>query len=188
METKRIEEISKMAENIVKKLTPESIGHIGELFWSVVIEGKDDLSSEELREIETIANDPEDDAFPEPVKQFLLTIINNPIETKYFVSKMQECIVKDIEEDQRVSDDEIEQVRDFFTIESLKNLRNCCSNRSNDNIKKLIIAVLLDEVITFEECPGISGRICELFEEIPQENVEEVAEVMFEAYNIIYDF
>ena len=178
-------EIDKMAENIVRKLTAENIGLIGVMLWSVVKDCGDKLSANEIREIREMADDPKDNDLPEPVKQFLSSISNNPDEVKYFVSKMQNNIVRELEENDRIAVEEIEKLRDFFTV---KSLAECCLNKEKQAIRILITAVVFDEIIQFEEYRGISGRICDLITELPLESIVDMGDAMCEAYSIIYEY
>ena len=155
------------------------------MLWSVVKDCGDKLSANEIREIREMADDPKDNDLPESVKQFLSSISNNPDEVKYFVSKMQNNIIRELEENDRIAVEEIEKLRDFFTVESLA---ECRLNKEKQAIRILITAVVFDEIIQFEEYRGISGRICDLITELPLESIVDMGDAMCEAYSIIYEY
>ena len=178
-------EIDKMAENIVRELTAENIGLIGVMLWSVVKDCGDKLSANEIREIREMADDPKDNDLPEPVKQFLSSISNNPDEVKYFVSKIQNKIIEKLEKGNQITAEEVEELREFFTVDSLK-VRHLDTEKQN--IKILITAVAFDDVIQFENYKGISRKICDLITELPLESIVHMGDAMCEAYSIIYEY
>lgn len=183
-ETRKLE-IDTMVQSITKNLEPEKIGFIGVLLWSIVKKESEKLSSKEIEEIEKIANDPDDDYFPECVKKFLLEISNNPAEIKYFVSQMQNNIIKELESCNEISCEEIERLRDFFSMETLEKLN---INRQDKNIRILIIAVCFDKTIPFEENRGLSEKIDNLIKEIPIEDINDIAESFGNAFHMICNF
>ena len=185
MNQKRKLEIDKMAEGVVKDLTPYKIGYIGILLWSIIEDGKDELSNGEIKEIRMIANDSEDDILPMQVKKFLLSISNNIEEMKYFISRMQNNIIRKLEQNEEISAEEIERLRGLFTVESLKKY---CVNRRSRAIRILVTAVAFDNFIQFEEYQGISKKICDLITELPMETIVHIDDAICEAYSIIYDF
>ena len=178
-------EIVQMAEHIVRESTAEEIGYIGVLLWSVVKDGRDELSVKEIEEIQEMVDDPEDVRFPDIVEQFLLGISNNPEEVRYFVSIMQNNIMKELEENDRITAEEIEELRNFFTVDYLK---ECCLDTEKQNIKILITAVVFDDIIQFEEYKGISRKICDLITQLPLETIVHVGDAMCDAYSIIYEY
>ena len=98
---------------------------------------------------------------------------------------MQNNIVRELEENDRIAVEEIEKLRDFFTVESLN---ECRLNKEKKAIRILITAVVFDEIIQFEEYRGISGRICDLITELPLESIVDMGDAMCETYSIIYEY
>lgn len=71
--------------------------------------------------------------------------------------KRKKNIIKQLQSEENIfSDEDIEKLRDFFTLEVLE---NCNANKKNSQIRKLIIALWCDRIVIFEECPGISKDI-----------------------------
>ena len=178
-------EIAQMAEHIVGELTAEEIGFVGVLLWSVVKEHEDELSDKEIRKIQKMAQNQRNTELPIQVKRFLLSISNNPDEVRYFVLIMQNKIIKELEENDRITAEEIEELRNFFTVDYLK---ECCLDKEKQNLKILITAVVFDDIIQFEEYKGISRKICDLITQLPLETIVHVGDAMCDAYSIIYEY
>ena len=163
MNQKRKENIDANVKAMLKNCSTDEIGFLGILLTDVIQKreefmeiGRDSLSS--------MLVDPNEEFFKGNERQFLLEIIYNEEELQYFVSSMQKNIVEELEtEENKFSDEDIEKLRDFFTLETLENLK---VNKQNLQIKKLITALWFNENIIIEECYGISGQIYDLIEKI----------------------
>ncbi len=184
MNQKRKENIDANVKAMLKNCSTDEIGFLGILLTDVIQKreefmeiGQDSLSS--------MLVDPNEEFFKGNERQFLLEIIYNEEELQYFVSSMQKNIVEELEtEENKFSDEDIEKLRDFFTLETLENLK---VNKQNLQIKKLITALWFNENIIIEECYGISGQIYDLIEKINEFQSKSVLNCSLEkALDIIY--
>lgn len=184
MNQKRKENIDANVKAMLKNCSTDEIGFLGILLTDVIQKrekfmeiGRDSLSS--------MLVDPNEEFFKGNERQFLLEIIYNEEELQYFVSSMQKNIVEELEtEENKFSDEDIEKLRDFFTLETLENLK---VNKQNLQIKKLITALWFNENIIIEECYGISGQIYDLIEKINEFQSKSVLNCSLEkALDIIY--
>lgn len=184
MNQKRKENIDANVKAMLKNCSTDEIGFLGILLTDVIQKreefmeiGRDSLSS--------VLVDPNEEFFKGNERQFLLEIIYNEEELQYFVSSMQKNIVEELEtEENKFSDEDIEKLRDFFTLETLENLK---VNKQNLQIKKLITALWFNENIIIEECYGISGQIYDLIEKINEFQSKSVLNCSLEkALDIIY--
>lgn len=184
MNQKRKENIDANVKAMLKNCSTDEIGFLGILLTDVTQKreefmeiGRDSLSS--------MLVDPNEEFFKGNERQFLLEIIYNEEELQYFVSSMQKNIVEELEtEENKFSDEDIEKLRDFFTLETLENLK---VNKQNLQIKKLITALWFNENIIIEECYGISGQIYDLIEKINEFQSKSVLNCSLEkALDIIY--
>jgi len=184
MKEKRKEEINSNVKALLKNHSTDEIGLLGVLLTDVI------QKKEEIRELErdslmSMLADPDEEFFKGEENQFLSEILSNEKELQYFVSSMQKNIVKELEaEENKFPDEDIEKLRDFFTLETLENLN---VNKQNPQIRKLIIALWCNENIVIEECHGISGQIDDLIEKINEFQSKAVLNCSLEkALDIIY--
>lgn len=165
MELKRKKDIDENVKKILKNTSTDEIGFLGILLTDV-IQKREKLLELEKESLISMLYDPNEEFFKDDEKQFLSEILNNEEELQYFVSAMQKNIVKKLEDEENTfSDEDIEKLRDFFTLEALEDLK---VDRQNIQIRKLIIAVWCDENVIIEECYGISEQINELIEKITE--------------------
>lgn len=165
MELKRKKDIDENVKKILKNTSTDEIGFLGILLTDV-IQKREKLLELEKESLISMLYDPNEEFFKEHEKQFLSEILNDEEELQYFVSAMQKNIVKKLEDEENTfSDEDIEKLRDFFTLEALEDLK---VDRQNIQIRKLIIAVWCDENVIIEECYGISEQINELIEKITE--------------------
>ena len=159
MTEKRKENINANVEYMLKNCSSEEIGFLGMLLTDI-IRKREKSSDFEKGYLMEILSDPNEGFFKGNENQFLSEILHNEEELQYFVSAMQKNIVKKLEDEETTfSDEDIEKLRDFFTLEALENLK---ADKKNMQIRKLIIALWCNENIIIEECYGISGQINEL--------------------------
>lgn len=187
MKEKRKEEINSNVKAILKNHSTDEIGFLGILLTNV-IQKREEIMELERDSLMSMLADPDEEFFKGEENQFLSEILSNEKELQYFVSSMQKNIVKELESgESKFSDEDIEKLRDFFTLETLENLN---VNKQNPQIRKLLIALWCDEKIIIEECHGISGQIDDLIKKIN----EFQSKVVFnefnateeEAFDIIY--
>lgn len=187
MKEKRKEEINSNVKAILKNHSTDEIGFLGILLTNV-IQKREEIMELERDSLMSMLADPDEEFFKGEENQFLFEILSNEKELQYFVSSMQKNIVKELEaEENKFPDEDIEKLRDFFTLETLENLN---VNKQNPQIRKLLIALWCDEKIIIEECHGISGQIDDLIKKIN----EFQSKVVFnkfnateeEAFDIIY--
>ncbi len=165
MELKRKKDIDENVKKILKNTSTDEIGFLGILLTDV-IQKREKLLELEKESLISMLYDPNEEFFKDDEKQFLSEILNNEEELQYFVSAMQKNIVKKLEDEENTfSDEDIEKLRDFFTLEALEDLK---VDKQNIQIRKLIIAVWCDENVIIEECYGISEQINELIEKITE--------------------
>lgn len=165
MELKRKKDIDENVKKILKNTSTDEIGFLGILLTDV-IQKREKLLELEKESLISMLYDPNEEFFKDHEKQFLSEILNDEEELQYFVSAMQKNIVKKLEDEENTfSDEDIEKLRDFFTLEALEDLK---VDRQNIQIRKLIIAVWCDENVIIEECYGISEQINELIEKITE--------------------
>lgn len=163
MNQKRKEKINEHVKAMLKNCSTDEIGFLGILLTDV-IQKKEEIMKLERDSLISILADPDEEFFKGEENQFLSEVLNNEKELQYFVLSMQKNIVKELESgENKFSDEDIEKLRDFFTLETLENLK---VNKQNPQIRKLIIALWCNENIIIEECYGISGQIDDLIEKI----------------------
>lgn len=163
MKEKRKEEINSNVKALLKNHSTDEIGLLGVLLTDV-IQKKEEIRKLERDSLMSMLADPDEEFFKGEENQFLFEILSNEKELQYFVSSMQKNIVKELEaEENKFPDEDIEKLRDFFTLETLGNLN---INKQNPQIRKLLIALWCDEKIIIDECYGISGQIDDLIKKI----------------------
>lgn len=184
MNQKRKENIDANVKAMLKNCSTDEIGFLGILLTDV-IQKREEFMELERDSLSSMLVDPNEEFFKGNERQFLLEIIYNEEELQYFVSSMQKNIVEELEtEENKFSDEDIEKLRDFFTLETLENLK---VNKQNPQIKKMITALWFNENIIIEECYGISGQIYDLIEKINEFQSKSVLNCSLEkALDIIY--
>lgn len=187
MNQKRKEEINSNVKAMLKNCSTDEIGLLGVLLTDV-IQKKEEIRNFERDNLMSMLVDPDEEFFKGEENQFLFEILSNEKELQYFVSSMQKNIVKELEaEENKFPDEDIEKLRDFFTLETLENLN---VNKQNLQIRKLLIALWCDEKIIIEECCGISGQIDDLIKKINEFQSKAVFNEFNateeEAFDIIY--
>lgn len=184
MNQKRKENIDANVKSMLNNCSTDEIGFLGILLTDV-IQKREEFMKLERDSLSSMLVDPNEEFFKGNERQFLLEIIYNEEELQYFVSSMQKNIVKELEtEENKFSDEDIEKLRDFFTLKTLENLN---VNKQNPQIRKLIIALWCNENIIIEECYGISGQIDDLIEKINEFQSKSVLNCTLEkALDIIY--
>ena len=184
MNQKRKENIDANVKAMLKNCSTDEIGFLG-ISLTDVIQKREEFMEIGRDSLSSMLVDPNEEFFKGNERQFLLEIIYNEEELKYFVSSMQKNIVEELEtEENKFSDEDIEKLRDFFTLETLENLN---VNKQNLQIKKLITALWFNENIIIEECYGISGQIYDLIEKINEFQSKSVLNCSLEkALDIIY--
>ena len=185
MNQKRKENIDANVKSMLNNCSTDEIGFLGILLTTDVIQKREEFMKLERDSLSSMLVDPNEEFFKGNERQFLLEIIYNEEELQYFVSSMQKNIVKELEtEENKFSDEDIEKLRDFFTLKTLENLN---VNKQNPQIRKLIIALWCNENIIIEECYGISGQIDDLIEKINEFQSKSVLNCTLEkALDIIY--
>lgn len=184
MNQKRKENIDANVKAMLKNCSTDEIGFLG-ISLTDVIQKREEFMEIGRDSLSSMLVDPNEEFFKGNERQFLLEIIYNEEELQYFVSSMQKNIVEELEtEENKFSDEDIEKLRDFFTLETLENLK---VNKQNLQIKKLITALWFNENIIIEECYGISGQIYDLIEKINEFQSKSVLNCSLEkALDIIY--
>lgn len=184
MKQKRKEEINSNVKAMLKNYSTDEIGFLGILLTDV-IQKKEEIRKLERDSLMSMLADPDEEFFKGEEKQFLSEILSNEKELQYFVSSMQKNIAKELEaEENKFPDEDIEKLRDFFTLETLENFN---VNKQNPQIRKLIIALWCNENIVIEECHGISGKIDDLIEKINEFQSKALLNCSLEkALDIIY--
>ncbi len=160
MDQKRKKNIDANVKSILKNCSVDEIQFLGLLLTDVIQKSEGDIREFNQISIMEMLQDSEEEYFKGDENKFLSEIIWNKEELQYFVSQMQKNIIKQLQSEENIfSDEDIEKLRDFFTLEVLE---NCNANKKNSQIRKLIIALWCDRIVIFEECPGISKDINEL--------------------------
>lgn len=185
MNQERKENINANVKLMLKNCSVDEIGFLGILLTNV-IQKRRKMEELEQRNLMLMLCDQDEKFFKGDENQFLLRIIYNEEELQYFVSSMQKNIVEELEtQENRFSDEDIERLRDFFTLETLENLN---VNKQNTQIRKLIIALWCNENVIIEECYGISEQIDELIGKITEFQSKAVLNASLEkALDIITD-